>query len=556
MIKKIKVEKYRKLKQIEFDFEKGINVLSGTNGTCKTSILHIISNSFQAVSKNNTWINEQNCIDIIKSINGITNPKIEALTKGDKKYNDPAPEYKGTLFSCNYIDGLTLDFRRHNSKTFFGKNRYSVKPLYKRGSKDSLPQVPIIYLGLSRLFSYGEYQNEENIKSINKKLPQKYLEEICLMYESFTGIKISYSGQQKMGEIKTRAEFSSDFDGIDSNTISAGEDNLFIIITSLVSLHYYFDSINSTREIESILLIDEIDATLHPAFQIKLLKILNEYQNKYKIQYIFTTHSLTLIENALENKYNVIYLMDNITSVHKMPDVDIYKIKMNLKSALKKDIYLNSSIPIFTEDAEARLFLNCMFDYYEREYKDKFRSVRGLFHFVDANISSDNLYNIFDDSKLLRSTMRSICILDGDQHEKHNLTNHVIVLPGKVAPETLIFNYVKELYDNDDPFWLDSTIQELGYTKTYYRDNIKSNIENIEKKIQEKKDKGETTKGIRREENKKLFNDYKRFFELVIKNWIESALNRNELTKFYNDLKILFRKVSEFHDISSKEWKD
>ncbi|WP_221018889.1 AAA family ATPase, partial [Klebsiella pneumoniae] len=48
MIKTIKIHKYRKLENISFNFENGINIISGTNGTCKTSLLHIISNSFKA----------------------------------------------------------------------------------------------------------------------------------------------------------------------------------------------------------------------------------------------------------------------------------------------------------------------------------------------------------------------------------------------------------------------------------------------------------------------------------------------------------------------------
>lgn len=52
MIKKIHVVKYRKLQDMDFDLSKGINVISGTNGTCKTSLLHMVSNAYQAVTKN------------------------------------------------------------------------------------------------------------------------------------------------------------------------------------------------------------------------------------------------------------------------------------------------------------------------------------------------------------------------------------------------------------------------------------------------------------------------------------------------------------------------
>ena len=37
MINKIEIKKYRKLENINFEFKEGINIISGTNGTCKTS---------------------------------------------------------------------------------------------------------------------------------------------------------------------------------------------------------------------------------------------------------------------------------------------------------------------------------------------------------------------------------------------------------------------------------------------------------------------------------------------------------------------------------------
>ena len=89
MIKKVSVIQYRKLKDLEFDFTERLNILSGTNGTCKTSLLHIVSNSFQAVTKTCDWIQDTACLEIIKKVNSITNPKIESLTKGDKQHNDP-----------------------------------------------------------------------------------------------------------------------------------------------------------------------------------------------------------------------------------------------------------------------------------------------------------------------------------------------------------------------------------------------------------------------------------------------------------------------------------
>lgn len=309
MVKGIHIIKYRKLENMELEFSKGINVLSGTNGTCKTSLLHIISNAFQAVTKKCEWLTDASCLDVIRQVNNMTNPKIESLTKGDKTHNDPANGIKGTIFSVDYYGHTSLEFRKHNSKL---NNRYAVKPWYRPGTTEKLPYC------------------------------------IC----------------------------------------------------ALVSLRYYFERITSTNEIESILLIDEFDATLHPSLQERLLKIFRHYSEAYKIQIIFTTHSLSTVDAALKSRDNVIYLIDNVTNAIVMESPDIYKIRRHLSGITGDDIYLNKSIPIFTEDAEARVFLNTLFDYFENT-TDEFPSVRRFFHLVDANIGCTNLKSIFSDILML-----------------------------------------------------------------------------------------------------------------------------------------------------------
>ncbi len=549
MINEIKIKHYRKLKNIDIDLSNRLNIISGTNGTCKSSILYLVSNAFQEVKTTAAWLNNKDTLRSIKSVNTGINLKIESLTRGDEKYNDPAQGDKGSLYNCFYEDGISLEFRRHNTTSGLN-NRFALKPVYKKGAGEKLPQLPVVYLGLSRLYAFGEYGLEAS--KVKKQLPDEYFEIIRNLYEEFTGVAIQNEEVQEMGNIKKRTKFSTNTEGIDSNTISSGEDNLLIILTALISLRYYYEQITSERNTESILLIDEVDATLHPAYQNKLWDLFSEYADKYKIKFICTSHSLSLLEYAFQRKSNVIYLLDNITNVIKMEDADIYKIKMYLNNQIKEDIYINRSIPIFTEDEEARVFLNCLFDYYERKYGHKFQTVRGLFHLVSVNISGDALVNIFKDDKLLRSTMRSICIVDGDKSSQHRLENYTISLPGNVSPEELVFHYVEELFKNDSDFWTDRTIVDLGYTKIKYRDGIRPEIQNIQSTIDKQKDLGASIKGLKRELNKKVFNQNKRFFEFVMKKWISEHEQESEY--FYKNLRILFCKVSEFHDISSKEW--
>ncbi|WP_259699976.1 AAA family ATPase [Geotoga petraea] len=554
MIKNIYFEHYRKFKNISFEFDKNINVISGTNGTCKSSLLHIISNSFKAIQKGreNNWTKDEESIDVIKNINKLINPKIESLTRGDDKYNNPALNKKGTLFKCHYFDDTKLSFRRHNS-TKGNKNRFSIKPVYKKGASESLPMLPIIYLGLFRLFSYGEFNYENQIKKINKGLPNKYKDELINIYYSFTGQKIELYDSKEMGDIKKRADFDTDIEGIDSNTISAGEDNLFIILTSLISLKYYYESIESFREIESILLIDELDASLHPEYQIKLLNLFRNFSKDYKIQFFFTTHSITLLEYALKKKDKVFYFLDNVDSITYNEDIDIYKVKMYLKNKLKKDEFLKNFIPILSEDDEARVWIDMLFNYYKDEYN---KDLYSFFHLVKADLSGDSLKNIFNDDKLLRTSFQIIGILDGDKDLNDiSLDRKIISLPGKNSPEKILFDYAKTIISNDNDFFKNNILENEGYTKNHFLKNILVDIEKKEKKIKDvKNDENKSSKGLERKENKKIFNKYELFWKYVIKHWIDNPINRKDIDKFFHDLNILFKKVSDYHDINSKDW--
>ena len=113
MISKLSIVKYRKLKNLELIFGSGVNIISGTNGTCKSSVLHMISNAYKKVpQRRNSRLSDAACVTTIMRTNSGVNCKIEALVKGDKKYRDPAIGVTGNLFSITYENGRSLKIRR------------------------------------------------------------------------------------------------------------------------------------------------------------------------------------------------------------------------------------------------------------------------------------------------------------------------------------------------------------------------------------------------------------------------------------------------------------
>ena len=567
MIKKIHFNQYRKLKDLDIEFTKNINIISGTNGTCKTSILHLCSNAFQAPKKD--YIANDKVITTINTINMLTNPKIETLTKGDKKYNNPAPNFDGPLFNITYFDDVNLDFRRHNTDSELSKHkRYRIILKYPKGKKMSLKTLATIYLGLPRLYPFGEIDDKEKtnnsikIRNITNQLPDEYQAELYKLYKELTGISVAQGKNIKIEKIKSRTDFNTDVEGIDSNTISAGEDNIMIILTALVSLKYYYDNIsNKDDEVISMLLIDELDATLHPEMQIKIFNKILDYSDKYKIQVIFTSHSFTLIEHAKKNKQNLIYIQNKRTTVKLMENPDIYKIKMDLYNETAINLFKNSKIPVFTEDDEARFVLDILFNQYKI-------NLNNLFHLINANMSHTCITQLFKDEYIYKNTVGLIAILDGDCREKmlqinnkdldnniddeiHDLStyyfNHNIMwLPGNKSPEILFFEYALNIYNNENSkFHNFDDVQNLGYTYNYFDNNIKPLLEEclqIEKASEKRK------------KTKKLFKDFSEFFKLIITYWMQDENNSTEVKQFYSILKSLYKKNADINNCNPNFW--
>lgn len=549
MIKEISVSIYRKLKDLSLHFIPNVNIISGVNGTCKSSLLHIISNSFQALKQNAGTVNDPACIRIISRVNSLVNPKIEALTRGDKKYRDPAIGHKGTLYSIAYMNELTLDFRKHNSE---GGNRYAVKPKYTKGTSDRLPAIPVIYLGLPRLFPFGEIADGQKIDDIKAQLPTSYIDELKTLYRDLMFIEIQETRYQDVNGFKKRGDFVTTKEGVDSNTISSGEENVFVILLALVSLRYYYDSLKTkSGNAESVLLIDEFDATLHPSLQWRLMRKIREYSRQFAIQIVVTTHSLSLIEDCLRCKDNVIYLTENNGLISVMQEPDKYKIEAKLKTLSMTEIYADRKIPVLTEDPEACCYLKEIFDYYQERYDNEFANVRTVFELVDATFGAETLKKLFKNHVVL-GAMRGICVLDGDKsfaNVAEMLACSSVVLPGGDAPEKVVFNYAEELFNRpEDSFWTDASVESESFDCNYYQTNIRPGYEQI------KNYQSNTDKKSLRELTKAHFNTFFKFYIMVFRRMLRDDNMQIAIKQFMRYFNILFKKNADFHRISPSRW--
>lgn len=540
MVKRLNINRYKKLNDIDIEFNSGVNAISGTNGTCKTTLLHMISNAYKAVSKTDHQFSNPEALRMITSLNAQVNTKIEKLAKGDKQYNNPAPGYKeGSLFEVEYLDGSRLSFRRHNSSV---NNRYAIKPYYKKGSHDRLPAKPVLYLGLARLIPWGEYQDDSALKNSPFKLSKDIQSELSDLYAQITGIHANSFQAQNLRDIKKRQEFRTEVDGVDSNTVSSGEENVLILLTALLSLKHYYESLDEGSRSESVcslLLVDELDATLHPSFQYALLQLLIDYSRKFHIQIVFTTHSVFLLRQMFKEKLNVIYLYDGAGVVSKMDNPDIEKIEMYLTNKTRADLFSEKKIPVFTEDEEARCLIRLLISHLSN-IAFGFNHLNSHIHLIDGNLGGDVITSLFNDVQLRQSAIASFAILDGDKSS--NLSNNIIALPGNgLSPEWLVFDYaIKIATEGDNPFWAEDCIQAEGFSISYFNQWIKPDIDTARANADGKK---------KREKAKVIFNKNKLFFTYIFKAWMLDPENTEAIRIFGFNLQAIYHKTANYHRI-------
>lgn len=551
MISKLSIVQYRKLKSLDLNFCPGVNIISGTNGTCKSSILHMISNAYKRAKQSaNPRMLDGACVSTIARVNAGMNCKIESLVRGDKKYRDPALGVVGTLFTINYENGMALNFRRHRSEQDF---RFAVKPNYAPGTHEKLPEMPVIYLGLPRLLPRGELADDVATRRVGKQLPTDYSNELADLYKRLTRMEMGAKhAVSNVASLKCCEEFETTVPGVDSNTISSGEDNVLCILRAIVSLRYYYEKLaNKTGLTESVLLIDELDATLHPSLQIELCELLRKYAADYKIQVICTTHSLTLLEDVLTKGDNVIYFIDDLDHISVLPDPDIFKIRMHLKNCTRRDLYEGRKIPVFAEDDEARAVLGVLLDHIFSRGSG-IEHLRTHFHFVRSFIGAANLETIFKDGCLsVKST--SFAVLDGDKNQ--DVANNLIVLPGvNKSPEQFLFEYGKMLcHGGADTFWHSPVATNNGYSRTYFN-RIESDWEDMERKIRDLHASGRSAEGVRRAETKAIWSRYEPFFIELMKFWVADSSNQRAVSNFIAGLKIMFKKTAAANGINPRDW--
>lgn len=515
MIHSIKINEFRGLKNIKIRLGEHITAISGRNGLGKSTILALLGNSCELkVKDGKTLFNTQ-----FKTEFGEI---FKASKEFDKSGSNKCSINFSTIKNPNEISDIKI------CRVTWQKERFRIIPETKNKEvgNSRKKEWPSLYLGLSRLYPVGE-ANESGMKinSINLKEDEKkdFLENYKTILNLYDNDEICVD-MIAMDETKRKKGVGLKTKKYDSITNSAGQDNLGQILLAVLSFKRLSES-NSNYE-GGLLLIDEIDATLHPVAQIKLLNFLISACRKYKLQVVFTTHSMSLLKElsvkTLNNKDDV---------VNKCEVCYLTKCNGPLKnyrnptfSIIENDLMLSQTganlkpVTIYSEDAEGRWFLENLISEYALFVK-----------IIKIKLGCGELLNLNKNDPAYFSNV--IFVVDGDVQQKDidklEYNKNIIKLPGLVRPEEVFYKFLLGL-DSECELW------SRGFSIGFSKDSIKENGPFSKKYC-----------GKDRDRFKQWFNDIKPYFESlkVFDYWVK--YNEDDYNKFLNEFIECYNVIAE-----------
>ncbi|MGN0134489.1 MAG: AAA family ATPase [Anaerotignum sp.] len=434
MLKHIKIDRFRKLQNIEFDFGKKVTAIVGQNGTMKTTILGIIAQSF---SVRTDEIKEQ------KTIDGYTfESKFSDKFKISIEYEPVGSHLWSVTVDPTTDIKETKEFTSISRKESGKPERIRFWTSGSRQSGDGFIQYPLIYLSLQRLSPIGEQTKLDTTSHVlsaeEMTLFTEYYNKILLVTEDLADVELIKGSNSKTTLGAKNQQYGS-------LTISAGQDNIGKILMAVLSFKRLKDTLKDKYK-GGLLLIDELDATLFPAAQEKLVEMLFKFARDFNLQIIFTTHSYNIIEVLKQYQYRfdskLIYLKSVGDRVTLDDNVTLESIDADLKVRVASSKTANKppKIKIYTEDEEAMIFTKRLL---ERQFNNS------LFKFMDKiSLGCKNYKELI--RKSVPEFKNNLIVLDGDETAT---SSNIVTLPGNnQSPEQLIYSYLKSLGPEHD-FW-------------------------------------------------------------------------------------------------------
>ncbi len=259
---------------------------------------------------------------------------------------------------------------------------------------------------------------------------------------------------------------------IDFNDLSSGEKILMALVASI----YKTSSDNLFPE---ILLLDEIDASLHPSMMQNLLDVINEIFLERGIKIILVTHSPTTIALAPEE---TIFVMEKSGQdrIRKKDKEEALSILTEGYATLDEGLKLfdqisKKEISILTEGKNTE-FIKKAAEFFGKENKDKIEIITG----VENDSGKNQLKTIFSFFSKVPHNKKVLFVWDCDVNFSLADTDNTFayIFPKNETNDKVVKGienlFPKEKFD--DKFYIEKTKDDGGTQKSLHKENFKNDI--------------------------------------------------------------------------------
>lgn len=442
-ITNIHIDELKGLKNLDIPINRSLTAIMGVNGSGKSTILHALACVYSPYEKGDDY-----------KFSFFFTP-------------NPDSDWKNSRFELTYYDEneqreITRIYKKDSDRW---APRYINRPMrdaYFIGIETCIPEIE-----REKQTSFIDYSTD----SLDDSAASKILRSAAyILNKDYQSLMMHKTKKKELLGVHTESDLT-----YSSLSMGAGEQRVLKILRLVYSVNSY-----------SLILIDEIDLLLHVTALKKLIEELHNIAEKKKLQIIFTTHSLEIIQ--LREYVDVRYLerLDQKTMVYHAVNSDMIYEMNNIE---------NKPIEIYVEDLLAEVII--------RQIAEDLKILRSV-KIVKCGASS-NAFGLAASYILKGEDFSNILIvLDGDVYreytERVEAVNRVLSgtekdheekvkkavsmirqfnLPLGMAPEKYIFDMLIEMdiqneivrcakqlkAVSDSHQWLDELTSRMGHEK-------------------------------------------------------------------------------------------
>lgn len=363
MFKNLTIEDWRQFKNINIDLGDEVTIITGANGTGKTTLLNFLNGHFGWELEVLSTPNKDSLTGLMRYFTGFTKSydKDEQvyLNIGTIKYSDE----NESIIQIPVESGASYKFNILDKKSINGMHIPSHRPVNSYKEVDSIPTQP-----KSKEDYFKEYNDNVFDKFSNK---QEYLKNISpsyLLKQSLIGLATFGYGNSHVVENKEYAELFEGFQhtlklllpktlGFEKLEVRIPEvvlvtatgdfsiDSASGGVSSIINLAWQIYMYSQNKD-NFVITIDEPENHLHPSMQRELIP--NLVSAFPKAQFIVVTHSPFIVSSSkLASVYALQYNDENKVTCQYLDMVD----KSGSASKILRDVLgVPVTIPVWVED--------------------------------------------------------------------------------------------------------------------------------------------------------------------------------------------------------------